>query len=886
MSTQKETSVLELIINGKQAETSINGLKNSITKAEREFRKMREADNPKGYQDAAKSIQIQRTALQQMQAQIRSNTLETEKFKSSWKDVAKGVVAGGGILGAVSAIGGVIKEQILDVGRLGMEAESVKTAFARLNSPTLLSDLRKATKGTVSDLELMKQAVSYNNFGLPLSEMGKLLTFAQQRARETGQSVDDMVNSIVTGIARKSPMILDNLGINIIRVNEKFKQTGDFAKAVGAIVEEELQKAGEAVLTTADIWDSLPAKWENIKVKIGTSSNGLVRSVASMVSGVLDNIDFLLERVGDKFEVAGAKWSAEGNAGLEKAFMGDTKEGREKALKGFERQIKKQTELIDNLRKFRESAFSDSRKKELDTQIENESFQLGVLKSDYQKLSELKQSITKKEAEEAQKAAEENEILDKKNEALFIKAAERREKEIADLKKTYQDELLSLDISNMDALDQIIANILKKYDPLITKAKELGQTQLVEDLKQLRDITVDNNTGSFNKKQQADDAAFLLAEEKKQFDASLSINKSFWDQQKLGASEQYANGIISKQQYEDKLREIERLRLEDSLEINKLFGIDNTDVLQQLTDFNISEKERELTRVKEIEEEKNQIIIESARYAADAIFSINADNRRADLDATVSNLERQREQELSKKGKTEAQKKKINDRYDKQIAAEKTKAWQNEKKASLTQAVINGALATTNIWATTPKADFGLSTYLMLGAAGAATLASAATIAAQKPPKYATGGIAEGPSHAQGGIKMIDGRSGKLVGEMEGGEPIISKAAYAANKQTIDEIIFGNARSQTYSMPSGNDIYQSERHYRNGGISPIAQKTQSSGSYTQTTTESNRIDRLESLLENFIVAQQAENAKPVVFSQRIFEDDYARRLQIKNDASS
>ena len=100
------------------------------------------------------------------------------------------------------------------------ELEGVKTAFDRLNKPGLLENLQSSTKNTVSNLELMKAAVRAENFKIPLNELGTLLEFAQRRAKDTGESVDYLVNSIVMGIGRKSPLILDNLGISAISLKE------------------------------------------------------------------------------------------------------------------------------------------------------------------------------------------------------------------------------------------------------------------------------------------------------------------------------------------------------------------------------------------------------------------------------------------------------------------------------------------------------------------------------------------------------------------------------------------------------------------------------------------------------------------------------------------
>ena len=54
-----------------------------------------------------------------------------------------------------------------------------------------------------------------------------------------------------------------------------------------------------------------------------------------------------------------------------------------------------------------------------------------------------------------------------------------------------------------------------------------------------------------------------------------------------------------------------------------------------------------------------------------------------------------------------------------------------QKAFALIQAAINGALAITNILATVPKADFGVSTGILIGLAAATTAAQIAAIAAQ-----------------------------------------------------------------------------------------------------------------------------------------------------------
>ena len=135
---------------------------------------------------------------------------------------------------------------------LAQQGEGIRNAFERLNKPGLLDNLKEATHGTVSELDLMKQAVKFDNFKLPLDQMGTLLAFAQQQAKDTGQSVDYMVDSIVTGLGRKSLPILDNLGLSASEIRERMKESGDMTTAVASIIKDRMEAAGGYVETAAD----------------------------------------------------------------------------------------------------------------------------------------------------------------------------------------------------------------------------------------------------------------------------------------------------------------------------------------------------------------------------------------------------------------------------------------------------------------------------------------------------------------------------------------------------------------------------------------------------------------------------------------------------------
>jgi hypothetical protein len=186
----------------------------------------------------------------------------------------------GAAVGAAFA-GGAIINFAKDAMRLGDELQKVSQGFGRFGGEANLQQLRKATNGLLTDLELMKTATKAGTFGIGIGEMGNLLQFAKRRAQETGQEVQYLVDSIVTGIGRKSPLILDNLGISATHLRSKLNgvsveaaSVADVSRAVGEIATEQLRLMGDAAVTATDRMQQLNVRWENLKANIGTGLQG------------------------------------------------------------------------------------------------------------------------------------------------------------------------------------------------------------------------------------------------------------------------------------------------------------------------------------------------------------------------------------------------------------------------------------------------------------------------------------------------------------------------------------------------------------------------------------------------------------------------------------
>lgn len=242
--------------------------------------------------------------LKDYNAQIKKGTSQAEKDFDKVDESASALNGTMGKLGAAVAAAFAVDKIAsftAEASKLAAQGEGVRKAFERIGDPQLLQGLRDATRGTVSDLELMKNAVKASNFKIPLQELAKLFEFARRRAKETGESVQFLVESITTGIGRKSPLILDNLGISAVALKDKLNgvsleasSIGDIARVVGDIATEEMRKMGEEVESTNDKMQKLTASTENLKEALGTIANEtlgpLSQGLATLAQAVADDL--------------------------------------------------------------------------------------------------------------------------------------------------------------------------------------------------------------------------------------------------------------------------------------------------------------------------------------------------------------------------------------------------------------------------------------------------------------------------------------------------------------------------------------------------------------------------------------------------------------------
>lgn len=249
---------------------TISQLKKQQKSLQKEFENTSKTLNPELYGILEQKLQ----EVSSRMAELKQNAKSFGELAAS--DQANGMLYGNMMTKAAELFGSYAQgfkdsvKELIDGGlEMAETADGVTKAFKDMDQPDLLENLRKATKGTVNDVQLMTAAVKANDFRIPLEDLGKYLEFAQLKAQQTGQSVDYMTDSIVTGLGRKSPLILDNLGISAAEISEKTKETGDFMKAVAEIVDTQLAAAGETYISAADRAAQKTVELQNAQKALG-----------------------------------------------------------------------------------------------------------------------------------------------------------------------------------------------------------------------------------------------------------------------------------------------------------------------------------------------------------------------------------------------------------------------------------------------------------------------------------------------------------------------------------------------------------------------------------------------------------------------------------------
>lgn len=182
--------------------------------------------------------------------------------------LATGATAAGAALGAMAKRGGRV------IG--------VQRAFARSTgeSAAALGQLRAASGGIISDFELMQLQNQAMALGAAetTSQFSQMVAVSRDLGRALGLDASRALDSLTTGIARQSRMILDNLGItvSVTEANERYaEQLGVTASQLSEAQQREAFRA-EALRQARETVDDMGGATETAADEVGRLVTELV----------------------------------------------------------------------------------------------------------------------------------------------------------------------------------------------------------------------------------------------------------------------------------------------------------------------------------------------------------------------------------------------------------------------------------------------------------------------------------------------------------------------------------------------------------------------------------------------------------------------------------
>jgi len=228
------------------------------------------------------------------------------------------------IIGLGRDLGDTLLNEAPRVEQLQVSFENLAESAGQ-SADVVLASMREAANGMVTDVGLME---SYNSAMLLVGEsmadkFPELLKIAQASAAATGEDVGFLLDSLVKGIGRGSPMILDNLGLTI-NLSEAY---ASFAETLG-ITTEEMTKAqqqeallnavvasgGEFIERLGDNTGGTAATLAQLKTTVENLKMGLAMALLPALQAILEPLGLLLTEYGPQIAVFGemaAQWLGE-----------------------------------------------------------------------------------------------------------------------------------------------------------------------------------------------------------------------------------------------------------------------------------------------------------------------------------------------------------------------------------------------------------------------------------------------------------------------------------------------------------------------------------------------------------------------------------------------
>ena len=273
----------------------------------------------------ANIIEVILTAKNNASPEIKRLTADVQSLDKAVGTLTKIATLDFGLSGLQAAFGTIqqIGQAVADVSQAGSQFTRLNASFENLASgfgssgTAIISAIEEVTQGTLSQQVIMQQANNAMLLGVAdtADEFSTLAKIAVDRGRAMGISMEYAFESIVKGVGRLSPLILDNLGI-VLDADKTYK---DYAETIGktadALTDAEKRQAllarlkaevqdfdSSAVMDAAAAWERFSASIMNATAVAGEWINQNTGLIAS-INGISDALNIVSANMSDDTNV-------------------------------------------------------------------------------------------------------------------------------------------------------------------------------------------------------------------------------------------------------------------------------------------------------------------------------------------------------------------------------------------------------------------------------------------------------------------------------------------------------------------------------------------------------------------------------------------------------
>ncbi len=298
--------------NIKRQETANNSLVGAYRRLSAQLNIAKELYKDLAVEQGANSAAARRQAaeVQKLQTRVRAADQAVGDFQRNVGNYPTALRPAIGVIrqlvGAFGLVEGfrLTKDLISDSIRLAREAKGVEFAFDRIGDvgEDAFNRVKTSTRGLLSDLQIQKAIVEFDNFNLSLEDISTLLEFVALRSSQTGRSIESLRDSLVEGLSKESLRRLDNLGISMIEIRDTAEELGvGVNKAFTLLAGREIARAGNQLDEAANSANKFDAAVENLQINLGktfTTFKGLSLFIVPLQSlgFQLEQINFFLSR--------------------------------------------------------------------------------------------------------------------------------------------------------------------------------------------------------------------------------------------------------------------------------------------------------------------------------------------------------------------------------------------------------------------------------------------------------------------------------------------------------------------------------------------------------------------------------------------------------------